>query len=328
MLLGEFRYAVWPSQNFASNLITQVFFFSGAVYADADVYLLDDPLSAVDASVSRSLFHRVLVEALASKTRLLVTHSLGYLKYCDQILVLKEGAISQSGSYDDLKAAQHGEFSDLNADFIMNVARNRARSASFGDDGERREARRLRVVSEPPSVAQVVDTPTEQPINSTQPLRNEHEASSLSTAADKTDETIANDQTIEATSVHPSASADSPRAAADGELSPLLTAAPATGPALVPPAAAAPAAAAQPRARLVEAEAMGAGRVNARVYGAYVRAIGGGVFALFLVIGIASAALGVKSNMWLAEVSARKTLSSKSAIASVERKLFLFSIAA
>jgi ABC-type bacteriocin/lantibiotic exporter with double-glycine peptidase domain len=47
-----------------------------AVYAGAEVYLLDDPLSAVDASVGRHLFERVICGELAGKTRVLVTHQL------------------------------------------------------------------------------------------------------------------------------------------------------------------------------------------------------------------------------------------------------------
>lgn len=47
-----------------------------AVYANADVYLLDDPLSAVDAHVGRVLFDDCICGQLADKTRLLVTHQL------------------------------------------------------------------------------------------------------------------------------------------------------------------------------------------------------------------------------------------------------------
>jgi ATP-binding cassette subfamily C (CFTR/MRP) protein 1 len=60
-----------------------------AVYTDADIYLLDDPLSAVDAHVGRSIFEQVITGLLSKKTRLFVTHSLVYLKHCDQIIVVK-----------------------------------------------------------------------------------------------------------------------------------------------------------------------------------------------------------------------------------------------
>uniref|UniRef100_A0A8C8DRS1 ATP binding cassette subfamily C member 4 (PEL blood group) n=1 Tax=Oryzias sinensis TaxID=183150 RepID=A0A8C8DRS1_9TELE len=61
-----------------------------AVYQDADIYLLDDPLSAVDAEVGRHLFQQCICGLLRKKPRILVTHQLQYLKVADQIVVLKE----------------------------------------------------------------------------------------------------------------------------------------------------------------------------------------------------------------------------------------------
>uniref|UniRef100_A0A674EJH8 Multidrug resistance-associated protein 4 n=1 Tax=Salmo trutta TaxID=8032 RepID=A0A674EJH8_SALTR len=61
-----------------------------AVYQDADIYLLDDPLSAVDAEVGRHLFEQCICGILKNKPRILVTHQLQYLQAVDQILVLKE----------------------------------------------------------------------------------------------------------------------------------------------------------------------------------------------------------------------------------------------
>uniref|UniRef100_A0A8C3AMH7 Multidrug resistance-associated protein 4 n=1 Tax=Cyclopterus lumpus TaxID=8103 RepID=A0A8C3AMH7_CYCLU len=61
-----------------------------AVYQDADIYLLDDPLSAVDAEVGRHLFEKCICGLLKNKSRILVTHQLQYLKAADQIVVLNE----------------------------------------------------------------------------------------------------------------------------------------------------------------------------------------------------------------------------------------------
>uniref|UniRef100_A0A7N8Y478 Multidrug resistance-associated protein 4 n=1 Tax=Mastacembelus armatus TaxID=205130 RepID=A0A7N8Y478_9TELE len=61
-----------------------------AAYQDADIYLLDDPLSAVDAEVGRHLFEDCICGLLRKKPRILVTHQLQYLKAADQILVLNE----------------------------------------------------------------------------------------------------------------------------------------------------------------------------------------------------------------------------------------------
>ncbi|XP_045694930.1 ATP-binding cassette sub-family C member 4 isoform X2 [Phyllostomus hastatus] len=70
-----------------------------AVYQDADIYLLDDPLSAVDAEVGRHLFQLCICQALHEKITILVTHQLQYLKATSQILILKEGKMVQKGTY-------------------------------------------------------------------------------------------------------------------------------------------------------------------------------------------------------------------------------------
>ncbi|CAI5775246.1 canalicular multispecific organic anion transporter 1 [Podarcis lilfordi] len=77
-----------------------------AVYNNADIYLLDDPLSAVDSHVGRHIFDQVLGPQglLQHKTRILVTHSLSFLAQVDDIVVLVAGAVSEQGSYSTLLA--------------------------------------------------------------------------------------------------------------------------------------------------------------------------------------------------------------------------------
>ena len=60
-----------------------------ALYIDADIYLMDDPLSAVDTHVGRHLFDKAINGFLSDKIRILVTHQLQYLQEVDQIVVLK-----------------------------------------------------------------------------------------------------------------------------------------------------------------------------------------------------------------------------------------------
>uniref|UniRef100_A0ACB8FJN8 Multidrug resistance-associated protein 4 n=1 Tax=Sphaerodactylus townsendi TaxID=933632 RepID=A0ACB8FJN8_9SAUR len=72
-----------------------------AVYQDADIYLLDDPLSAVDAEVSRHLFEKCICQALRKKLSVLVTHQLQYLPSASQILILKEGKEVGKGTYSE-----------------------------------------------------------------------------------------------------------------------------------------------------------------------------------------------------------------------------------
>ncbi|XP_021561645.1 multidrug resistance-associated protein 4, partial [Carlito syrichta] len=74
-----------------------------AVYQDADIYLLDDPLSAVDAEVSRHLFELCICQTLHEKITILVTHQLQYLKAASQILILKDGEMVQKGTYTEFQ---------------------------------------------------------------------------------------------------------------------------------------------------------------------------------------------------------------------------------
>ncbi|XP_066138463.1 ATP-binding cassette sub-family C member 4-like isoform X2 [Euwallacea fornicatus] len=73
-----------------------------AIYRQADIYLLDDPLSAVDTHVGKHLFEKCIIEYLENKTRILVTHQLQYLKKADLIIVLNEGRIECVGTFDEL----------------------------------------------------------------------------------------------------------------------------------------------------------------------------------------------------------------------------------
>ncbi|XP_062699740.1 probable multidrug resistance-associated protein lethal(2)03659 [Aedes albopictus] len=74
-----------------------------AVYRRAEVYLLDDPLSAVDSHVGRHLFDHCMRDFLRGKIVILVTHQLQYLQNADQIVILKHGKVEAVGSYDSLR---------------------------------------------------------------------------------------------------------------------------------------------------------------------------------------------------------------------------------
>uniref|UniRef100_A0A663EVE8 Multidrug resistance-associated protein 1 n=1 Tax=Aquila chrysaetos chrysaetos TaxID=223781 RepID=A0A663EVE8_AQUCH len=85
-----------------------------AVYCNADVYLFDDPLSAVDAHVGKHIFEKVIGPKgiLKNKTRVLVTHAINYLPQMDSILVMCDGEISEMGSYQEL-LKQDGAFAEF-----------------------------------------------------------------------------------------------------------------------------------------------------------------------------------------------------------------------
>ncbi|CAG2121856.1 unnamed protein product, partial [Medioppia subpectinata] len=62
-----------------------------ALYHSADIYLLDDPLSAVDTRVAKHIYQKCCVEYLKDKAIILVTHNIQFLKDAHQILVLNDG---------------------------------------------------------------------------------------------------------------------------------------------------------------------------------------------------------------------------------------------
>ena len=70
-----------------------------ALYSDADIYLLDDPLSSVDALVGSHIFEKYICNALRDRLCIFVTHQPCYLKHADHIVVMSEGSISCQGSY-------------------------------------------------------------------------------------------------------------------------------------------------------------------------------------------------------------------------------------
>ena len=97
----------------------QSFYFSGgqkqrvslarAVYQNADVYLLDDPLSAVDANVGKHIFEHVIGPEgmLSGKTRVFVTNHVTHLPETDLIVVLSNGHIVEYGAFSTLLQNQH-----------------------------------------------------------------------------------------------------------------------------------------------------------------------------------------------------------------------------
>ncbi|KAJ3017159.1 UNVERIFIED_CONTAM: hypothetical protein HDU68_011823 [Siphonaria sp. JEL0065] len=84
------------------------------MYADTDIALLDDPLSAVDAHVGRTIFEKGIKGLLSSKTRIFVTHQLHYVQHSDWVVHMKDGQVLQQGTY--LELMQSGrEFAQLMA---------------------------------------------------------------------------------------------------------------------------------------------------------------------------------------------------------------------
>jgi energy-coupling factor transporter ATP-binding protein EcfA2 len=94
-----------------------------AAYADADVYLLDSPVSAVDTTVASHIFDKCFKQLLAGKTRILCTNQLQFLPQCDRVLVLKcdgvRSYISKQGTYNDLIAQDNSELAQLMSSYSI-----------------------------------------------------------------------------------------------------------------------------------------------------------------------------------------------------------------
>ena len=73
-----------------------------AVYADCDIYLLDNPLSAVDANVGNDIFNHCILGVLSNKVRLMVSHQESHMKFADEIIVLHSGSVIDRGTFSEL----------------------------------------------------------------------------------------------------------------------------------------------------------------------------------------------------------------------------------
>jgi ABC-type multidrug transport system fused ATPase/permease subunit len=106
-----------------------------AAYQDADIYLLDDPLSAVDAHVDQHLWQQLIGPEglLKNKTRVLVTHGIHHLEDVDQIVVLKNGMVSEMGDYQHLNKAR-GAFYQLMKEYSVTKSSSSSRRQHGKDE--------------------------------------------------------------------------------------------------------------------------------------------------------------------------------------------------
>ncbi|KAL5288837.1 ABCC4.2 family protein [Megaselia abdita] len=74
-----------------------------AIYRPADIYLLDDPLAAVDSQVGKHIFEKCIKDFLEGTIRVLVTHQQQYLEKCDEIVIMNGGQIQDQGGFEDIK---------------------------------------------------------------------------------------------------------------------------------------------------------------------------------------------------------------------------------
>ncbi|CAL4069089.1 unnamed protein product, partial [Meganyctiphanes norvegica] len=95
-----------------------------AVYSNRDIYLFDDPLSAVDSKVARHIFVNCIQGHLRDKTRILVTHATHFLEQCDEILVLDNGCLVERGAHKELVERKGEYFQMLSFDTVRDTKQN------------------------------------------------------------------------------------------------------------------------------------------------------------------------------------------------------------
>nr|XP_022907990.1 multidrug resistance-associated protein 4-like [Onthophagus taurus] len=78
-----------------------------SIYKESDLYIFDDPFSALDAQLAKSVFEKCVLKFLRGKTRIVVTHNLEILKDFDKIVIMSEGGIETQGNYSDLLASRN-----------------------------------------------------------------------------------------------------------------------------------------------------------------------------------------------------------------------------
>ncbi|KAL2918978.1 hypothetical protein HK105_201248 [Polyrhizophydium stewartii] len=106
-----------------------------AIARDADIYLLDDPIAALDAHVGKKVFDDAICGVLRGKTVFLVTHQLHLLPKVDMVVVLDEGRIVETGAFRELMAREDGALAEIMKDYHFDDAETEAAKEA----GEREE---------------------------------------------------------------------------------------------------------------------------------------------------------------------------------------------
>ena len=94
-----------------------------ALYSNKDIYIFDDPISALDANVGKNIVKNCIVNYLEDKTRILITHALQHVYYADKIYYMRKGKIIWEGDYDSLSKQEF--FAEFKRKVNRNVKRKK-----------------------------------------------------------------------------------------------------------------------------------------------------------------------------------------------------------
>nr|KAJ3420865.1 Canalicular multispecific organic anion transporter 2 [Polyrhizophydium stewartii] len=113
-----------------------------AIARDADIYLLDDPIAALDAHVGKKVFDEAICGVLRGKTVFLVTHQLHLLPKVDKVVVLDEGRVVETGAFRELMAREDGALAEIMKDYHFDDAE--AEAAKVAGEDEKGEEKLFR----------------------------------------------------------------------------------------------------------------------------------------------------------------------------------------
>ncbi|KAA8588718.1 hypothetical protein FQN60_010063 [Etheostoma spectabile] len=111
-----------------------------ALYSERPILLLDDPLSAVDARVGNHVFHKAIRGAAKGKTVLFVTHQLQYLSECDNIILMKDGQISEHGTHAQLMGKERDYASLFNSTLQENLVKENLKNKQWRAGAEKADS--------------------------------------------------------------------------------------------------------------------------------------------------------------------------------------------
>ncbi|KAF0689985.1 Aste57867_18629 [Aphanomyces stellatus] len=111
-----------------------------AIYQDADVYIFDDVLAAVDSHVGTDIFRLCMLQLLRAKCVLMVTNNLSVLPHCDRIVVLDAGRVVEQGEYatllDETSTGRTGALAAMVATFQGGSASPPPTATTSSDDDD------------------------------------------------------------------------------------------------------------------------------------------------------------------------------------------------
>ncbi|CAD8112763.1 unnamed protein product [Paramecium primaurelia] len=102
-----------------------------AIYSNCDIYLLDDPISAVDVHVAKFIIYECLNGYLKEKTRILVTHALNCCQYTDYVYLMENGTIVEQGTFADIK--QNQQFKNIYQKFYKDAKNDEESQEQLND---------------------------------------------------------------------------------------------------------------------------------------------------------------------------------------------------